>query len=85
MLCIESALCEGKSGRINEERNSIFPKGLSLHDIDSCGVPILKNYGKYEWDPMSAYYRILQHDVGYKISLDGCLEEIPDITNNVEA
>ena len=82
---IESALCEGKSGRINEERNSIFPKGLSLHDIDSCGVPILKNYGKYEWDPMSAYYRILQHDVGYKISLDGCLEEIPDITNNVEA
>ena len=82
---IESALCEGKSGRINEERNSIFPKGSSLHEINSCGVPILKNYGKYEWDPMSPYYRVLQHNIGYRISLDGCLEEIPDLTNNVEA
>ena len=86
---IESALCEGKSGRINEERNSIFPKGSSLHEINSDGVPILKNYGKYEWDPMSPYNRILRHNIGYKISLDGCLEEfleeIPDMTNNVEA
>ena len=54
---IESILCKGRHGWICLIIMEVYVKGISLHMLSECGMPMVKLYNTYVWVPIQMWKR----------------------------